>query len=138
MNQNVKDGTVIDLNTTDVNLYMTENQTVQNGIFNSINGNSNITYFDSEKGNKSFIMLSEIAARDSLTISENLSAAGITGITLGFVLIVGFISIISYIIYRNKSINRPQVLNDHCSNLDSSGYIDDTSVRVSTFYLLTC
>lgn len=62
---------------------------------------------------------------------SNLTAAGITGITLGCVVIVGVISGVSYLIYRNQGFNRPQVLNDRCSNPDSSGYIDDASVRVS-------
>lgn len=60
---------------------------------------------------------------------DHLSAAGIAGITLGCVSLIGIISVISFILYRNRGFNRPQVLSDHCSNLDSSGYIDDTSVR---------
>ncbi|KAK9890402.1 hypothetical protein WA026_010494 [Henosepilachna vigintioctopunctata] len=61
--------------------------------------------------------------------SGNLSAAGITGISLGCVIIVGVFCSISYFFYHNRGFNRPQVLNDRCSNPDSSGYLDDTSVR---------
>lgn len=64
---------------------------------------------------------------------NNLSAAGITGITVGCIGIVGIICGVSFVIYRNRGLNRPQVLNDRCSNPDSSGYIDDASIRVLTF-----
>lgn len=64
-------------------------------------------------------------------IGNNLSVAGITGITLGCVVVVGVICGVSYFMYHIRGFNRPQVLNDHCSNPDSSGYIDDASVRVS-------
>lgn len=62
---------------------------------------------------------------------DNLSAAGITGITVGCIGIVGMICAVSFVIYRNRGLNRPHVLNDRCSNPDSSGYIDDASIRVS-------
>ncbi|XP_065159650.1 uncharacterized protein [Atheta coriaria] len=61
--------------------------------------------------------------------SGRLSAAGITGITLGCVMLVALVCGASYVWYRNRGFNRPQVLTDRSSNLDSSGYIDDTSVR---------
>ncbi|KAL0267856.1 UNVERIFIED_CONTAM: hypothetical protein PYX00_010007 [Menopon gallinae] len=59
----------------------------------------------------------------------NLDAGSITGITLGIVVISGFIGAISFVLYRRRYLNKPQALNDKCSNLDSSGYIDDTSLR---------
>lgn len=62
---------------------------------------------------------------------NNLSAAGITGITVGCIGIVGIVCGVSFIMYRNRGLNRPQVLNDRCSNPDSSGYIDDASIRVT-------
>lgn len=99
--------------------------------FNRSNFNDSLTYFEEEHSNKSLIQNIDRSASNSSQLSDNLSAAGITGITLGCVSIVGIILALSYILYRNRGINRPQVLNDHCSNLDSSGYIDDTSVRVS-------
>ncbi|XP_022915125.1 uncharacterized protein [Onthophagus taurus] len=66
----------------------------------------------------------------------NLSAAGIAGITLSCALVAAAISILSCVMYKNRSLNRPQVLNDHCSNLDSSGYIDDTSDNSEEMYSL--
>ncbi|XP_066158887.1 uncharacterized protein [Euwallacea fornicatus] len=84
--------------------------------------------------NQSFVQKSErigIEEGDLHTddTTGNLSAAGITGITLACIVIVGIICGISFFVYRNQGFNRPQVLNDRCSNPDSSGYIDDASVR---------
>lgn len=38
-----------------------------------------------------------------------------------------------YVIYRRRLWNKPQTLSDKCSNADSSGYIDDSTIRVSSF-----
>lgn len=38
---------------------------------------------------------------------------------------------VSFILYRRQYLNKPQTLNDKCSNPDSSGYIDDSTLRVS-------
>ncbi|CAG9855025.1 unnamed protein product [Phyllotreta striolata] len=102
--------------------------------FTAINRTENLTYIDADVAlNHSSVQNSErfgIDECDVATVSEsNLSAAGITGITLGCVIVVGALSGISYFLYRNRGFNRPQVLNDRCSNPDSSGYIDDASVR---------
>lgn len=90
--------------------------------------------------NKSFVNVIKFPLigieEQDLTIDDttgNLSAAGITGITLGCIVIVGMICAISFFVYHNQGFNRPQVLNDRCSNPDSSGYIDDASVRVSSY-----
>lgn len=48
-------------------------------------------------------------------------------------MVVGIICGVTFFLYRNQGFNRPQVLNDRCSNPDSSGYIDDASVRVSSY-----
>lgn len=37
-----------------------------------------------------------------------------------------------YVIYRRRIWNKPQTLSDKCSNADSSGYIDDSTIRVSS------
>ena len=41
------------------------------------------------------------------------------------------IGAVSFILYRRRFLNKPQTLNDKCSNPDSSGYIDDSTLRVS-------
>lgn len=38
---------------------------------------------------------------------------------------------VSFVLYRRRFLNKPQTLNDKCSNPDSSGYIDDSTLRVS-------
>lgn len=60
---------------------------------------------------------------------SGLDAGSITGITLGIVVISGLFGAISFVLYRRRYLNKPQALNDKSSNLDSSGYIDDTSFR---------
>nr|CAH7714736.1 unnamed protein product [Callosobruchus chinensis] len=95
------------------------------------NQTDNLTYIEGEtRFNQSLMRLADFTGVDNENISNGtLSAAGITGITLGCVIVVGMLSGVSYIIYRNRGLNQPQVLNDRCSNPDSSGYIDDASVR---------
>ncbi|XP_056646270.1 uncharacterized protein LOC130451336 isoform X1 [Diorhabda sublineata] len=114
---------------------ITDNQILINNSFNAINRNDNLTYFETDVNlNQSSIQTSESfgaeEVKEHISFSDSdLSAAGITGITLGCVVIVGILSGISYFIYRYRGFNRPQVLNDRCSNPDSSGYLDDASVR---------
>ncbi|KAH1029927.1 uncharacterized protein LOC109540889 isoform X1 [Dendroctonus ponderosae] len=98
------------------------------------NHTENITYFGDELSyNHSFVQSERIGIEgQDLGFEDtagNLSAAGITGITLGCIIVVGIICGISFFVYHNQGFNRPQVLNDRCSNPDSSGYIDDASVR---------
>nr|CAD7411682.1 unnamed protein product [Timema poppensis] len=38
-------------------------------------------------------------------------------------------SAVSYVMYRRHYLNKPQTLNDKCSNQDSSCYIDDSTLR---------
>lgn len=61
------------------------------------------------------------------------SAAGIAAITgscLATVALLSTMGSLGFIIYRRKYLNPPQTLNsDKCSNPDSSGYIDDSTIR---------
>nr|CAD7438770.1 unnamed protein product [Timema bartmani] len=45
----------------------------------------------------------------------------------GFEIICG--GAVSYVMYRRHYLNKPQTLNDKCSNQDSSCYIDDSTLR---------
>ncbi|XP_049826668.1 uncharacterized protein LOC109600797 isoform X2 [Aethina tumida] len=121
-------------NTTDTNI---DNQILINASFNAINHTDNLTYVEDVNYNQTLgdRLNVETASLES-DLSGNLSAAGITGITLGCVVVVGLICGISYFLYRNRSFNRPQVLNDRCSNPDSSGYIDDASDNSEEMYSL--
>ncbi|XP_060537408.1 uncharacterized protein LOC132708823 [Cylas formicarius] len=95
----------------------------------------NLTYNGEDiNNNQSLIQNSErLGIEEEITDIEktngNLSAAGITGITLGCIIVVGVVCVVTFFVYRTHGFNRPQVLNDRCSNPDSSGYIDDASVR---------
>ncbi|KYN07573.1 hypothetical protein ALC62_01393, partial [Cyphomyrmex costatus] len=61
------------------------------------------------------------------------SAAGVAAITgscLATVVLLSTVGSLGFIIYRRKYLNPPQTLNsDKCSNPDSSGYIDDSTIR---------
>ena len=65
--------------------------------------------------------------------SSGTSAAGIAAITgscLATVALLSTMGSLGFIIYRRKYLNPPQTLNsDKCSNPDSSGYIDDSTIR---------
>lgn len=115
-----KETTVIDESSVNLTSNVTDNEMINSSI-NAIN----LTYLGVENHTASF---------NGTEISGNLSAAGITGITMACVSIVGIICAVSFVIYRNRGLNRPQVLNDRCSNPDSSGYIDDASIRVRIYY----
>ncbi|KAJ8950402.1 hypothetical protein NQ314_007942, partial [Rhamnusium bicolor] len=126
-------------NSTYINNNATDNHLLINSSITAINDTNNLTYLGEEiNNNQSSIQNSQRiidveedeGEEEGVDISGgNLSAAGITGITLGCVIVVGIICGVSYFLYRNRGFNRPQVLNDRCSNPDSSGYIDDASVR---------
>ncbi|XP_015840973.1 uncharacterized protein LOC659832 isoform X2 [Tribolium castaneum] len=133
-----KETTVINQNTTaDISLNVTDNQMLINSSFSAINHTDSFNYINDTNYNQSLLLTSEkIIERDEDAATGNLSAAGITGITLGCVVIVGIICGVSYFLYRNRGFNRPQVLNDRCSNPDSSGYIDDASDNSEEMYSL--
>lgn len=46
-----------------------------------------------------------------------------------------FLGVISFVLYRHLSWNRPQTLSDKFSNDESTGYIDDTAFRVSQIFM---
>lgn len=56
--------------------------------------------------------------------------AAITGSCLATVVLLSTMGSLGFIMYRRRYLNPPQTLNsDKCSNLDSSGYIDDSTIR---------
>lgn len=74
------------------------------------------------------------SSNDTFSDNENestkMSSVSITGITFGVLMFIGILLTTSYILYRRNFTNKLHTLNDKCSNLDSSGYIDDSSIRV--------
>lgn len=116
---------------------VTESQLLINSSFSGVPHTDNLTYMQEEMNSEQNVESTgtrEVDERsESVTVmGSQLTAAGITGITLGCIVVVGILCGVSYFMYHNRGFNRPQVLNDHCSNPDSSGYIDDASVRVSS------
>ncbi|XP_024888696.1 uncharacterized protein LOC112465399 isoform X1 [Temnothorax curvispinosus] len=71
--------------------------------------------------------------RENTEHGSTTSAAGIAAITgscLATVALLSTMGSLGFIIYRRKYLNPPQTLNsDKCSNPDSSGYIDDSTIR---------
>ncbi|XP_015127475.1 uncharacterized protein LOC107048678 [Diachasma alloeum] len=56
--------------------------------------------------------------------------AAITGSCLAMIVLLSTMGSIGFVMYRKKYLNPPQTLNsDKCSNPDSSGYIDDSTIR---------
>ncbi|XP_014481044.1 PREDICTED: uncharacterized protein LOC106747723 [Dinoponera quadriceps] len=73
------------------------------------------------------------AGNDSAKQGSTRSAADIAAITgscLATVALLSTMGSLGFIMYRRKYLNPPQTLNsDKCSNPDSSGYIDDSTIR---------
>lgn len=129
-----KEVTVITSNTTDTSTNVVDNQLLINLNVSAINHTENFNVNETNYNQSLQISSEKIIEKNIGAPPGNLSAAGIAGITLGCAVFVGIICAVSYFLYRNRGFNRPQVLNDRCSNPDSSGYIDDASVRVSSYY----
>ncbi|OXU28759.1 hypothetical protein TSAR_003278 [Trichomalopsis sarcophagae] len=56
--------------------------------------------------------------------------ATITGGCLAIILLLSTLGSLAFVVYRRRYLNPPQTLNsDKCSNPDSSGYIDDSTIR---------
>uniref|UniRef100_A0A1B6ME43 Uncharacterized protein n=1 Tax=Graphocephala atropunctata TaxID=36148 RepID=A0A1B6ME43_9HEMI len=65
----------------------------------------------------------------TMPASEGLDVLMISGIIVGTVVLLGLISGGGFVVYRQRMWNKPQTLSDKCSNADSSGYIDDSTLR---------
>ncbi|KAL7287539.1 hypothetical protein TKK_0018362 [Trichogramma kaykai] len=75
---------------------------------------------------------------EPVSVSKNTVSSGrniteiatITGSCLAVIVLLSSVGSVSFIMYRRKYLNPPQTLNsDKCSNPDSSGYIDDSTIR---------
>lgn len=55
----------------------------------------------------------------------------IAGIAFAGVVLAALAGSVAFVMYRRRYLNKPQTLNDKCSNPDSSGYLDDSTIRVS-------
>lgn len=135
-----KETSVINENNTNKFFNMTDNQMNANFLTDFNGTDINITYSENvTRYEQSWLLNSEqisVPEKDGLT--GKMSIWEIIGIFCCCLLIVAIFCSLGYFLYNNRGFNRPEVLNDHCSNPDSSGYLDDTSVRVrnDSFLLL--
>ncbi|XP_045449532.1 uncharacterized protein LOC123658106 [Melitaea cinxia] len=53
----------------------------------------------------------------------------IAGISFAALVLVALAGSTAFVLYRRRYLNKPQTLNDKCSNPDSSGYLDDSTIR---------
>lgn len=65
-----------------------------------------------------------------------MDAGAIAGVSFAGLVVVALVGSTAFVLYRRRYLNKPQTLNDKCSNPDSSGYLDDSTIRVSN--LLFC
>ncbi|XP_046672534.1 uncharacterized protein LOC124362240 isoform X1 [Homalodisca vitripennis] len=75
--------------------------------------------------------ISNTTSADGRTMpaSEGLDILMISGITVGTVVLLALMAGGGFVVYRHRMWNKPQTLSDKCSNADSSGYIDDSTLR---------
>ncbi|KAL4703723.1 hypothetical protein ACJJTC_016730 [Scirpophaga incertulas] len=53
----------------------------------------------------------------------------IAGISFAALVLAALAGSTAFVLYRRRYLNKPQTLNDKCSNPDSSGYLDDSTIR---------
>lgn len=72
-----------------------------------------------------------------------MDTGAIAGISFAALVLAALAGSTAFVLYRRRYLNKPQTLNDKCSNPDSSGYLDDSTIRVGIlfefyFFLFTC
>lgn len=65
-----------------------------------------------------------------------MDTGAIAGISFAALVLAALAGSTGFVLYRRRYLNKPQTLNDKCSNPDSSGYLDDSTVRVCAYYIL--
>ncbi|KOB75954.1 Uncharacterized protein OBRU01_03320 [Operophtera brumata] len=60
---------------------------------------------------------------------SGMDTGAIAGISFAALVLVALAGSTAFVLYRRRYLNKPQTLNDKCSNPDSSGYLDDSTVR---------
>lgn len=72
------------------------------------------------------------SSRRVIDQNENgMDTGAIAGISFAALVLVALAGSTAFVLYRRRYLNKPQTLNDKCSNPDSSGYLDDSTIRVS-------
>ncbi|XP_072939350.1 uncharacterized protein [Epargyreus clarus] len=58
-----------------------------------------------------------------------MDTGAIAGISFAALVLTALAGSTAFVLYRRRYLNKPQTLNDKCSNPDSSGYLDDSTIR---------
>ncbi|XP_013183964.2 uncharacterized protein LOC106129825 [Amyelois transitella] len=58
-----------------------------------------------------------------------MDTGAIAGISFAALVLGALAGSTAFVLYRRRYLNKPQTLNDKCSNPDSSGYLDDSTIR---------
>lgn len=58
-----------------------------------------------------------------------MDTGAIAGIAFAALVLTALAGSVAFVLYRRRYLNKPQTLNDKCSNPDSSGYLDDSTIR---------
>ncbi|CAG9796334.1 unnamed protein product [Diatraea saccharalis] len=59
----------------------------------------------------------------------DMDMGAIAGISFAALVLAALAGSTAFVLYRRRYLNKPQTLNDKCSNPDSSGYLDDSTIR---------
>lgn len=68
---------------------------------------------------------------DQSSQEGGMDMGAIAGISFAALVLTALAGSTAFVLYRRRYLNKPQTLNDKCSNPDSSGYLDDSTIRVS-------
>lgn len=66
-----------------------------------------------------------------------MDTGAIAGISFAALVLVALAGSTAFVMYRRRYLNKPQTLNDKCSNPDSSGYLDDSTIRVRLNFIIS-
>lgn len=76
------------------------------------------------------------SSRRVIDNDNGMDTGAIAGISFAALVLVALAGSTAFVLYRRRYLNKPQTLNDKCSNPDSSGYLDDSTIRVSIVRIL--
>ncbi|XP_049883122.1 uncharacterized protein LOC126378774 [Pectinophora gossypiella] len=71
----------------------------------------------------------ELYRRVADTGDGGMDTGAIAGISFAALVLAALAGSTAFVLYRRRYLNKPQTLNDKCSNPDSSGYLDDSTIR---------
>lgn len=69
------------------------------------------------------------SSRRVIEQERGMDAGAIAGVSFAGLVLAALAGSTVFVLYRRRYLNKPQTLNDKCSNPDSSGYLDDSAVR---------